>query len=63
MDAAFFQREILALLVRDGCAYAIKVGFWSWVGLKLLAMARPPGAYRRPPGAASDLEPGHSKPL
>ena len=29
MDAAFFQREILTLLTREGCAYAIKVGFWK----------------------------------
>ncbi len=34
MDAAFFQREILTLLAREGCDYAIKVGFWTWVGLK-----------------------------
>ncbi len=34
MDAAFFQREILTLLLREGCEYAIKVGFWNWVGLK-----------------------------
>ena len=26
MDAAFFQEEILALLAREGCEYAIKVG-------------------------------------
>jgi Transposase DDE domain group 1 len=36
MDAAFFQEEILALLAREGCEYAIKVGFWKWVGLKSL---------------------------
>jgi Transposase DDE domain group 1 len=34
MDAAFFQQEILTLLAREGCEYAIKVGFWKWVGLK-----------------------------
>ena len=34
MDAAFFQEEILALLAREGCEYAIKVGFWKWVGLE-----------------------------
>lgn len=34
MDAAFFQRELLTLLAREGCEYAIKVGFWNWVGLK-----------------------------
>ena len=40
MDAAFFQREILELLTREGCEYAIKVGFWKWVGLKPLVAAR-----------------------
>jgi hypothetical protein len=37
MDAAFFQREILRLLARRRCAYAIKVGFWTWLPLKQLA--------------------------
>lgn len=37
MDAAFFQREILNLLARRRCAYAIKVGYWSWLPLKQLA--------------------------
>jgi hypothetical protein len=40
MDAAFFQREILMLLVRAGCEYAIKVGFWKWVGLKAVVAAQ-----------------------
>jgi Transposase DDE domain group 1 len=40
MDAAFFQQEILALLAREGCEYAIKVGFWKWVGLKPLVAAQ-----------------------
>ena len=40
MDAAFFQEEILALLAREGCEYAIKVGFWKWVGLKSLVAAQ-----------------------
>ncbi|MFQ5947188.1 MAG: IS1380 family transposase [Anaerolineae bacterium] len=40
MDAAFFQREILQLLAREGCEYAMKVGFWKWVGLKALVAAR-----------------------
>ena len=31
--------EILALLTREGCEYAIKVGFWKWVGLKPLVAA------------------------
>jgi hypothetical protein len=37
MDAAFFQREILGLLARRRCAYAIKVGYWNWLPLKQLA--------------------------
>src|SRR5262249_3999292 len=40
MDAAFFQREVLRLLATRGCAYAIKVGYWSWLPLKQLAAAR-----------------------
>ena len=40
MDAAFFQREVLRLLAARGCAYAIKVGYWSWLPLKQLAAAR-----------------------
>ena len=34
MDSAFFQRRIFNLLEREGCLYAIKVGFWDWVHLK-----------------------------
>ena len=37
MDAAFFQRDILRLLARRRCAYAIKVGYWTWLPLKQLA--------------------------
>jgi len=37
MDAAFFQRDVLGLLARRRCAYAIKVGYWSWLPLKQLA--------------------------
>lgn len=40
MDAAFFQRDVLRLLTARGCAYAIKVGYWSWLPLKQLAAAR-----------------------
>jgi hypothetical protein len=40
MDAAFFQRDVLRLLAARGCAYAIKVGYWSWLPLKALAAAR-----------------------
>src|SRR5881397_1877933 len=31
MDAAFFQPDVLRLLAARGCAYAIKVGYWSWL--------------------------------
>ena len=34
MDAAFFQPDVLRLLAARGCAYAIKVGYWSWLPLK-----------------------------
>jgi hypothetical protein len=40
MDAAFFQEAMLTLLTREGCEYAIKVGFWKWVGLKSLVAAQ-----------------------
>jgi hypothetical protein len=40
MDAAFFQRDVLRLLTARGCAYAIKVGYWSWLPLKQLAATR-----------------------
>jgi len=40
MDAAFFQRDVLRLLAGRGCAYAIKVGYWSWLPLKHLAAER-----------------------
>jgi hypothetical protein len=40
MDAAFCQRDIFRLLAARGCAYAIKVGYWSWLPLKELAAAR-----------------------
>src|SRR3989449_5707320 len=40
MDAAFFQPDVLQLLAARGCAYAIKVGYWSWLPLKQLAAAR-----------------------
>jgi Transposase DDE domain group 1 len=40
MDAAFFQRDILRLLAARGCAYAIKIGYWSWLPLKQLAAER-----------------------
>src|SRR5207253_1279000 len=37
MDAAFFQRDVLRLLAARGCAYAIKVAYWSWLPLQHLA--------------------------
>jgi Transposase DDE domain group 1 len=40
MDAAFFQRDVFQLLTGRRCAYAIKVGYWSWLPLKQLAAAR-----------------------
>jgi len=40
MDAAFFQPDVLRLLITRGCAYAIKVGYWSWLPLKQLAAER-----------------------
>src|SRR5437899_4585840 len=40
MDAAFFQRDVLRLLAARSCAYAIKVGYWSWLPLKQLAAER-----------------------
>jgi hypothetical protein len=40
MDAAFFKEDILDLLSREACEYAIKVPFWPWVGLKPLVAAQ-----------------------
>src|SRR5947208_6449811 len=40
MDAAFFQRYFLGLIARARCAFAVKVGYWSWLPLKQLAAAR-----------------------
>src|ERR1051325_4298334 len=40
MDAAFFQRGILQLLRREGCEYAVKVPFCSWIGLRSIVAAR-----------------------
>jgi hypothetical protein len=39
-DAAFFQAEILCLLSRLGCRYAIKVPLWRWLGLRPLIAAQ-----------------------
>ncbi|MBI3981715.1 MAG: IS1380 family transposase [Gemmatimonadetes bacterium] len=40
LDAAFFQEEILKLLARERIGYAVKVGFWQWLGLKALVAER-----------------------
>lgn len=40
LDAAFFQREILRLLERQGVGYAVKAGFWQWLPLKALVAER-----------------------
>src|SRR5881628_3851274 len=40
MDAALFQRDVPRLLAARGCAYAIKVGYWSWLPLEQLAAER-----------------------
>jgi hypothetical protein len=40
MDAAFFQQDILTLLAREGCEYALKVGFWKWLDLKARVTAQ-----------------------
>ena len=36
MDAAFFQQNLLKLLARLGCFYAVKVPFCKWTGVKAL---------------------------
>ena len=33
-DGAFFRRDIIELVEREGAEYAIKVPFYPWVGLK-----------------------------
>src|SRR5713101_5310379 len=40
MDAAFFQQNLLKLLARRGCFYAIKVPFCKWTGVKALVAAQ-----------------------
>jgi len=41
MDAAFFQQNLLKLLARLGCFYAVKVPFCQWTGVKALVAAQP----------------------
>jgi len=40
MDAAFFQQNLLKLLARLGCSYAVKVPFCQWTGVKALVTAQ-----------------------
>src|SRR6202048_1283867 len=40
MDAAFFQQNLLKLLARQSCFYAVKVPFIKWTGVKALVAAR-----------------------
>jgi hypothetical protein len=40
MDAAFFQQNLLKLLTRLGCFYAVKVPFCRWTGVKALIAAQ-----------------------
>jgi hypothetical protein len=40
MDAAFFQHNLLKLLARRGCFYAIKVPFCRWTGVKAMVAAQ-----------------------
>ena len=40
MDAAFFQQNLLKLLARRGCSYAVKVPFCQWTGVKALVTAQ-----------------------
>jgi hypothetical protein len=40
MDAAFFQQNILKLLTRLGCFYAVKVPLCRWTGVKALIAAQ-----------------------
>jgi hypothetical protein len=40
MDAAFFQQNLLKLLARLGCFYAVKVPFCQWTGVKALVTAQ-----------------------
>jgi hypothetical protein len=40
MDAAFFQQNLLKLLARLGCFYAVKVPLCRWTGVKALIAAQ-----------------------
>ncbi len=41
MDGAFFRRDVLTLLDREGAEYAIKVPFYPWLGLKARVQQTP----------------------
>jgi len=61
MDGAFFRSDILDLLEAQGATYAIRVPFYTWVGLKALIQQR--RRWRKIDGSISyfakiqDLEP------
>jgi hypothetical protein len=40
MDAAFFQENLLKLLARRGCFYALKVPFCQWTGVRAAVAAQ-----------------------
>jgi hypothetical protein len=40
MDAAFFQQNLLKLLIRQGCFYAVKLPCCQWTGVKALIAAQ-----------------------
>jgi Transposase DDE domain group 1 len=40
MDAAFFQENLLKLLARRGCFYALKVPFCQWTGVRAVVAAQ-----------------------
>lgn len=52
LDAAFFQEDMLKLLERERVGYAVKAGFWQWLGLKALVAERQRWRRVRPDVAA-----------
>jgi hypothetical protein len=54
MDGAFFQRQILEMMLRERCDFAIKVPMWRWLGLKGKIQARK--RWRRITGDVSAFE-------
>jgi hypothetical protein len=40
MDGAFFRQDVISYLESQGAEYAIKIPFYTWVGLKPLIQAR-----------------------